>query len=298
MVNAAVTGAAGILELKRCQPLLPMKIFRDQAIVFIGWYCCVMLLCTGAAAQVIPLPNAFAHNDYRHKRPLFDALGSGFTHIEADIYLWRGRLLVTHRIPILKKHSNIETLYLQPLFNRLNNPADSLARTALDTIVLLVDIKSNAERTYLALKKQLLPFKSILSSCDNGKVIIRNLTIVLSGHRPINVLENETTRFVFADEDLRKSDSVKNNQGMYTMASCKYSRLISWKGKGQVPEAQKFRLNDLVLRAHAEGKKVRLWASPENEKVWAFLRICGVDLINTDKIKVLKRYFNREANIF
>ncbi len=287
-----------IYQAEHCQLFLPMKISRDQAIVIIGWYCCMMLLCHSAVAQIIPLPNAFAHNDYRHKRPLFDALGSGFTHLEADIYLWRGRLLVTHRIPILKKHNNVETLYLLPLFKRLNNPTDSLAPTALDTIVLLVDIKSNAERTYKALKKQLLPFKSILSSYDNGKVIIRNLTIVLSGHRPINVLENETTRFVFADEDLRKSGNIKNNQDMYTMASCKYSRLISWKGKGQVPEEQKFRLNDLVLKAHAEGKKVRLWASPENEKVWSFLRVCGVDLINTDKIQVLKRYFNREPNVF
>jgi hypothetical protein len=258
----------------------------------------MMLFFTRAAAQVIPLPNAFAHNDYRHKRPLFDALGSGFTHIEADVFLWRGRLLVTHRIPILKKHHNIETLYLQPLYNRLNNTRDSIPRTLLDTIVLLIDIKSNAERTYQVLKEQLLPFKSILSSCDSGVVTIRNLTIVLSGHRPVHVLKNENTRFVFADEDLRKVDSIKNNQAVYTMASCKYSRLISWKGKGRIPEKQQFRLNDLVSRAHAEGKKVRLWASPENEKVWTFLRFCGVDLINTDKIQVLKRYFNREAAVF
>ena len=258
----------------------------------------MMLLCAPAGAQVIPLPNAFAHNDYRHKRPLFDALGSGFTHLEADIYLWRGRLLVTHRIPILKKHNTIETLYLQPLYNRLNSFSDSVTRSSLDTIVLLVDIKSNAERTYQALKKELLPFTSILSSCDSGKVTIRHLTIVLSGHRPINLLESEPNRFVFADEDLRKVNNIKNNQAVYTMASCKYSRLISWKGKGQVPEAQQFRLNTLVSKAHAEGKKVRLWASPENEKVWSFLRVCGVDLINTDKIQVLKRFFSREAAVF
>jgi hypothetical protein len=103
---------------------------------------------------------------------------------------------------------------------------------------------------------------------------------------------------VFADEDLRKVDSIKNNQAMYTMASCKYSRLITWKGKGEVSEGEKFRLNCLVSRAHAEGKKVRLWASPENEKVWAFLRFCGVDLINTDKIQVLKRFFNRDPALF
>ena len=45
---------------------------------------------------VIPLRHAHAHNDYEHKRPLFDALDRGFCSIEADIYLVGGELLVGH----------------------------------------------------------------------------------------------------------------------------------------------------------------------------------------------------------
>ena len=37
--------------------------------------------------QVVPLPNAHAHNDYEHKRPLFDALDHGFCSVEADVFL-------------------------------------------------------------------------------------------------------------------------------------------------------------------------------------------------------------------
>ena len=42
------------------------------------------------ANQIIsqhPLEKAFAHNDYEHERPLYDALQNGFTNIEADIIL-------------------------------------------------------------------------------------------------------------------------------------------------------------------------------------------------------------------
>ena len=38
---------------------------------------------TNCCAQSAPLLNGFAHNDYRHKHPLFDALDNGYTNIEA-----------------------------------------------------------------------------------------------------------------------------------------------------------------------------------------------------------------------
>ena len=49
------------------------------AILCILFNCCVF-------AQSVPLPNAFAHNDYSHKRPLHDALANGYTNIEADVF--------------------------------------------------------------------------------------------------------------------------------------------------------------------------------------------------------------------
>ncbi|WP_317193247.1 hypothetical protein [Mucilaginibacter segetis] len=42
--------------------------------------------------------------------------------------------------------------------------------------------------------------------------------------------------------------------------------------------------------AHKFGKRVRLWASPENTAVWKELLSCGVDLINTDKLAELKKF--------
>ena len=82
---------------------------------------------------------------------------------------------------------------------------------------------------------------------------------------------------------------------MFTTASCKYSNIIKWKGKGEIPELEKEHLKELVNKAHLSGTKVRLWAAPENETVWLFLRDCGVDLINTDKLVALRRFFLKDA---
>ena len=254
----------------------------------------VSLLSLTVSSQVIPLPHAYAHNDYWHKRPLLDAMANGFTHFEADVYLRRSKLLVAHRLPFLKKRHTIERLYLKPLLHQLTN-TQAQAQTPLDTVVLMIDIKSNGKKTYAALRSILNKYKAILSTCEKGKVTIRNLTLVLTGHRPLKLLKSEESRFVFADADLRKINNTEDCPEMFTMASCKYSSLLKWKGKGEIPETEKENLVQLVNKAHLSGTKVRLWGSPENEIVWNFLRDCGVDLISTDKLVALKQFFTRDA---
>ena len=61
----------------------------------------VLLLCSPRTvfSQLVPLPNAFAHNDYCHQHPLFDALENGYTNIEADIFLEEEGLIVAHVNP-------------------------------------------------------------------------------------------------------------------------------------------------------------------------------------------------------
>jgi len=252
----------------------------------------IIVICFAlpAFSQVVALPHAFAHNDYWHKRPLYDAMDNGFTHIEADVYLRRSKLVVAHKPPILRRRNTIEGLYLKPLFTYLSN-TDKLAPTSLDTMVLMIDIKSNGRKAYSALNKILNKYKTILSTSVNGKVTIRNLTLVLTGHRPLKQLKSEEARFVFADADLRKLDKQETNPDMFTTASCRYSHLVKWRGKGEIPENEKERLMALVSKAHMSGAKVRLWGAPDNEVVWNFLRNCGVDLINTDKLVALKEFF-------
>jgi hypothetical protein len=80
----------------------------------------LILISCKAYPQEFLLLNAFAHNDYWHKRPLYDALDNGYTHIEADIYLRGVKLVVAHMLPILKKQKTLERLYFAPLAHCIN----------------------------------------------------------------------------------------------------------------------------------------------------------------------------------
>lgn len=247
---------------------------------------------TNCQAQSTPLLNGFAHNDYRHKHPLFDALDNGFTNIEADIFLRDTTLVVAHFCPLFREGKTLEKLYLKPLYDRVVKNNGRVYANYARPVILMIDVKSGSDNTYRQLERMLDKYRTMLTSYENGKVIYRAVTVVISGHKPYNLLENETNRLAFIDDDLRKiaRDTVTHN--VFTMASCKYSWLLHWDGKGQIPFYEKQRLCAFVVIAHSMGAKVRLWASPERKAVWDELLKCGVDLINTDHLVTLKNYLN------
>ena len=159
----------------------------------------------------------------------------------------------------------------------------------------MIDVKTRSNGTYRALERLLDKYRSMLTRYDNGNVIEGAVTVVISGRKPYRRLENENKRLAFIDDDLRQvaRDTVMHN--VFTMASCKYSRLLRWDGNGEMPFFEKQKLCAFVAIAHTMGAKVRLWASPERKAVWDELLKCGVDLINTDQLVTLKNYLNENT---
>ena len=243
-------------------------------------------------AQVIVLPNAHSHNDYKQKNPLSDALSNGFTSIEVDVFLINGKLVVSHYLPRFRKNKNLETLYLKPLYDRVNKHNGNVYINCKQTVILLIDIKSDASEAYFSLKPILEKYKSVLTSYENGVVIARALTIVLSGSKPYDIIKRENERFAFIDENLQNL-SLKEPSSVFLMGSTNYANVLEWRGKGNIPADQKQKLIDLTFLAQQNGLKVRLWDSPENPVVWEELLNCGVDLINTDNLQVLKEFLIR-----
>jgi hypothetical protein len=266
--------------------LIPLFNFHPAKAILIGLF---FLLPLVSNAQSITLANGFAHNDYRHKRPLFDAENNGYTHIEADVFLHDNRLVIAHINPYFKRNRTLENLYLLPLFEQVQANNGSVYEGHREPVTLMIDIKTNAKKTYEALQNVLEKYRPMLSSYDDGVVTTRAVTIVLSGHKPYDDVKAAKNRLVFIDEDLRKvaRDTVAN---VARMASCKYSKLLKWRGIGNISVGERQRLMNYVHMAHKNGDKVRLWASPENKIVWNEILSCGVDLINTDKLTTLKDF--------
>jgi len=240
------------------------------------------------AEDVIPLPQAHSHNDYLHERPLLDALALGFCSVEADVFLIDGELLVGHSKAELRPTRTLEALYLAPLKARVvkNNGrvfGDGSAFT------LLVDIKSDAKRTYAALRTALHQYSDILTEARNGQVEEKAVVVIISGNRPQAMIAAERIRWVGIDGRLSDLDSAKTSSLM-PLISDRWTSHFSWRGVGSMPPAERHGLREIVRQAHEAGRRVRFWATPENPAVWRELMQANVDLIGTDDLTSLQRF--------
>jgi hypothetical protein len=242
----------------------------------------------GDEKPVTPLRRAHAHNDYEHKRPLFDALDRGFCSVEADVYLIDGKLLVAHDRKDVKPDRTLEALYLDPLRERAKANGGRVYPGG-PTVFLLVDVKSGAEETYAALDKVLARYADVLSVTRDGKFEPKAVTVVVSGNRAKETIARQAVRYAGIDGRPEALDSAAPAD-LIPWVSANWMLLFRWKGDGPMPEAEKQRLREMVEKAHKRGRLVRFWATPEKEAVWAELHAAGVDLINTDKLDELRTF--------
>lgn len=239
-----------------------------------------------------PLP-AHAHNDYYHKRPLLDALEKGFRSIEADVYSKGDSLYVAHDRNEIEPGRTLRELYLNPI-RKFLYADDGFLYDTTSSLILLVDIKDNGLDTYKLLDAILQEYSEFLCTNSTEGLKKGSVQVIVSGNRPIEYMLEQDKRYAFLDgriKDLEKEYSAT----LMPLISDRWTRLFSWKGKGEIPEKELSRLKHYVQQAHQNGQLIRFWATPdapgsEREAIWKVLMEVGVDLINTDDLEGLSEF--------
>ena len=237
-----------------------------------------------------PLAAAHAHNDYEHARPLLDALAHGFCNIEADVYLIDGQLLVAHDRKDVRPERTLAALYLDPLRERVRSSGGRVFRGG-PPVTLLVDVKSEARSTYAALEAVLAGYADILTRFEEGGIRPGAVTVIVSGNRAPGDVVARRLRYAALDGRSTDLDSTAD-ASVYPWISENWTKLSPWRGEGSLPEADRLRLRDWVRRAHAAGRRIRFWNTPETPAAWAALREAGVDLIGTDDLARLRDFLH------
>jgi glycerophosphoryl diester phosphodiesterase len=241
-----------------------------------------------ASKRIAPLPQAHAHNDYEHARPLLDALDHGFCSVEADIWLTPDGLLIGHDRKDLQPGRTLQKLYLDPLRERIKANGGRVYRDG-PPFYLLIDVKTAAGETYTALHEVLATYADLLTTTTSGQTEQKAVTVILSGNRAIDLVKQQPVRYVGIDgrpENLHSNEPAP----LVPWISANWNLLFMWKGEGPFPAAEKQKLADFVGRAHAQGRQVRFWATPEKAAVWTELSAAGVDYVNTDKLAELQAF--------
>ena len=241
-------------------------------------------------AQTKVLYNAHAHNDYEHTHPLTDALNLGFNSIEVDVFLIEGELYVYHDKPLFQsKKRTLKNLYLKPLWKKLVKHRGKLYEQSREDFMLMIDIKTEADKTYTKILEQLSFLKPYLSYSVGDTFVKKGMYVYVSGNRPKEMIVKQDTIYVGIDgrpQDLHQE--YKNT--VMPVVSQRFSKISIWDGEKTISEVEKVKILDFVNATKNKGMKSRLWAIPDHKLGWKTLLDLGVDYINTDKLKAFKEF--------
>ncbi|HEV7347777.1 phosphatidylinositol-specific phospholipase C/glycerophosphodiester phosphodiesterase family protein [Telluribacter sp.] len=248
-----------------------------------------VLLSVGPALAQSPTKyttaQAHSHNDYAQDQPFRMAYNLQYGSIEADLIFRNDTLYTAHDLQDVSPNRTFSSLYLQPILAEIKKNGGSIYKDKNKQLQLLIDFKTPAAPTMAALIKELAPYADLL--VPNGTV-----KIVISGNTPAPSAFNQYPEYIFFDgrPTVAYSPEQLERIGLISQTFQMYSR---WTGSGNLPEADRIKLQQIIEQAHRQGKKFRFWAAPDTPEGWSTLMTLGADYINTDKIVGLAAFLKR-----
>ncbi|KAL5337765.1 PLC-like phosphodiesterase [Aspergillus crustosus] len=292
---------------------------------------------TDISRDIFPV-RCHSHNDYWRRVPLYSALEAGCVSVEADVWLFDDELYVGHSRSSLTSSRTLKSMYVDPLMKILRrqnpvthfHPKRDLPRNGVfdtdpsQTLVLLIDFKTDGEETWNEVVTQLGPLReSGYLTYYNGTDIIEGpITVVGTGNAPFNRIAAKTShRDIFFDAPLdRLVDTVDRiepstllkkrtdnaGQGLSGISKGEiepdtfnttnsYYASVSFKKAVGIPwmlhltDRQVQTIRSQIRAAHRQGLKVRYWGAPDwprslRNHIWRVLAREGADMLNVDDL--------------
>jgi hypothetical protein len=192
---------------------------------------------------------------------------------------------------VTKPLIDLESVYLQPLYKRYLANSKSIYPGYRDLFYLWFDIKYDGVTVVNLLKKVIRPYRKMLFSRTRNKK--GKVMIIISGDRPMDLLLADKKGYFHIDG--RPADLLKNlDSARMPFISQNMREVCKTNKEDFLDFTEKNKLIELVERCHQQNKKIRLWATPENEFLWQQFIEVKLDLINTDLLQKLAQYLTTQ----
>lgn len=243
------------------------------------------LTCCGAAAAQSPVL-IHSHNDYAQRVPFYQAYAQQVSSIEADVFLHDGQLLVGHDVEDLRADMTFEALYVEPIVTLFARNGGRAFRDSDQTLQLMVELKSETDPTLRAVAALLGRWPEVFDPEVNPAAV----RVAVTGRVPAPETFDRYPRFLGFD-GAWDADYTPEQLERIALISTNFRDFSQWNGKGTIIPAEKERLEQVIDRAHEQGKPVRFWNAPEGTTVYYTFYDMGIDYINTDNPEVCAAFF-------
>lgn len=153
----------------------------------------------------------------------------------------------------------------------------------------MIDLKGDGRKSYPVLREVLKPYKHLLTIYRNDSVISGPLQINISESVPVQLIRDETERWVTVDGSISRDLNPEISPMLVQRVSSPYHRFFKWKGIGKQPLKEKELMDSLANKARLQQKELRFYAAGNNIKLWQALLDAGVYWINVD---ILHKFYD------
>jgi alkaline phosphatase len=241
-----------------------------------------------AQAQEYSSTNIHSHNDYAGKLPFYEAYSNEAGVIEADVFIVNNDLPVAHNSKEITTYNTLRSLYLDPLSNKLKNLGGK-AYPDNKPLILMIDIKSDADATLKLIVQQLKTYPDLISN--------KNLKVVISGNRPSPTNWKDYPEFIYFDGRLNENYT-SEQLSRVEMISEDLKEITVWNGKGVMTQADSEKVKAIIKKVHDQNKKIRFWGTQDNVNTWMTLMTLKVDYIATDNVPTLTQFIKNITTTF
>lgn len=247
------------------------------ALLIVAW-----LFNSSAIAQV----KIHAHNDYQKPRPLFDALACQSYSIEADVYLYKEKLVVAHASNERSTRRTLENMYIAPIVELFKKNNGRISADENYSPNLMIDVKQDGAAVLSELTKLIEPLRQYFDRSVNPMAV----RIIISGERGDPSTWIRYPSYIFFDGRPTETYNAEAYSKLAQISDNYFNYLIEKNNR-----ADTLKLRAASKAAHEHHLPIRFWGAPDNEETWLLLRNCDVDIINTDKPAACRFFFDSRA---
>jgi alkaline phosphatase len=255
-----------------------MKKYLISLSVFVG-------VCVFATAQEVKI---HSHNDYHQSVPFYQAYAQQVASIEADVFFVKrsGKILVAHTVVGLLTAPTLEDAYIQPLVSLFKKNGGRAWENSDKTLMLVIDLKTDVDPTLNKVIALLRPYPEVFDPQVNPFAV----RVVITGNTPPAEEFQKYPAFISFDGKLTADYTPQQLERIGTI-SANFNNFSRWNGKGSIVASELRQVTDAIEKAHALGKPLRFWASPDGVTAWNTFYTLGVDYINTDRPEACAAFF-------
>lgn len=226
------------------------------------------------------LPGAHSHNDETRDAPLDQALSLRFASIEVDVFVYEGSLVAGHDLFTIA--GGLDALYLAPLQERVDARGSVYGDGA--RFDLWIDLKSGDTAVRDAVHEALSAYPMIARfGAGAGGGAVR---VILTGDEASKAayVDERDERLACRDTNYLRMDDPPVDDRFCAYALDFRVEVGDWDGGGDAPPDVVAALDDVVARAAATDRPLRLWGAPDTPSSWRAQKAAGVDWVGADDL--------------